>query len=77
MKARFYMHLQHRSNVTLIRLMRVPMGVCVASAFKALLWTASSCLNPKGPDIGALIIRIGFWGPFYYKYNKEPPKQYW
>ena len=24
--------------------------------------------------IGALIIRIGFWGPLYYNYNKEPPK---
>ena len=28
-------------------------------------------------NIGALIIgkiRIGFWGPVYYNYNKEPPK---
>ena len=24
--------------------------------------------------IEALIIRIGFWGPLYYSYNKEPPK---
>ena len=24
--------------------------------------------------IGALIIRIGLWGPLYYKYCKEPPK---
>ena len=24
--------------------------------------------------IGALIIRIGFWGPLYYNYDKEPPK---
>ena len=24
--------------------------------------------------IGALIIGIGFWGPLYYDYNKEPPK---
>ena len=23
------------------------------------------------------MIRIGFWGPFYYNYNQEPPKQYW
>ena len=31
--------------------------------------------EPKGPNIGALlIIRTGFWGPLYYKYNKEPPK---
>ena len=27
-----------------------------------------------GFNIGALIIRIGFWGPLYYIYNKEPPK---
>ena len=26
------------------------------------------------PNVGALIIRIGFLGPFYYNYNKEPPK---
>ena len=24
--------------------------------------------------IGALVRRIGFWGPLYYNYNKEPPK---
>ena len=24
--------------------------------------------------IGALIIRLRFWGPLYYNYNKEPPK---
>ena len=31
---------------------------------------------PSGdePNIGALIIRIGFWGPLCYDYNKEPPK---
>ena len=26
-------------------------------------------------NIGACIIRIGFWGPLYYKYNKEAPKK--
>ena len=26
--------------------------------------------------IGALIIRIGFRGPFFYNYTKEPPKYY-
>ena len=39
-------------------------------------------LNPGGdfepgmevPNIGALIVRIGFWDPFYYNYNKEAPK---
>ena len=25
-------------------------------------------------SIGALILRIGFWGPLYYSYNKDPPK---
>ena len=25
-------------------------------------------------DIGALIIRLGFWGILYYNYNKEPRK---
>ena len=40
----------------------------------------SSCANtprvrPRwNPNIGALIIRTGFWGPLYYNYNKEPPK---
>ena len=24
--------------------------------------------------IGALIVRIGFLGPLYYSYNKQPPK---
>ena len=24
-------------------------------------------------NIGALIIRIGFWGPLWYNQNKEPP----
>ena len=23
------------------------------------------------PNVGALIIRIGFWGPLYHNYNKE------
>ena len=26
----------------------------------------------KGAITGALIIRIRFWGPLYYNYNKEP-----
>ena len=29
---------------------------------------------PAYPNVGALIIRIGFWGPLYYIYDKEPPK---
>ena len=27
-----------------------------------------------GHNIGALIIRTGFWAPLNYNYNKEPPK---
>ena len=23
------------------------------------------------------MIRIGFWGPLYYTYDKELPRQYW
>ena len=26
-------------------------------------------------DMGAFIIRIGFWGPLYYNHSKEPPKK--
>ena len=25
-------------------------------------------------NLGALIVLIGFWGPLYYKHNKEHPK---
>ena len=31
-------------------------------------------LSPKPPTIGALRIRIGFWGILYYTYIKELPK---
>ena len=31
-------------------------------------------LERQEPTIGALQIRIGFWGPLYYNYNKDPPK---
>ena len=34
----------------------------------------SKTLLQHDHDIGALIIRIGFWGILYYSYNKEPPK---
>ena len=32
--------------------------------------------KPENPliNVGALIIRKGFWGPLHYSYNKEPPK---
>ena len=30
--------------------------------------------EPKSLNTGALIIRIGSWGPLYYNYNKERPK---
>ena len=29
----------------------------------------------RGPAIGALIIRMGFWGILYCNYNKEPLKR--
>ena len=28
----------------------------------------------RAVSIGALVIRIGFWGSVYYSYNKEPPQ---
>ena len=31
----------------------------------------------EGPNIGALIIRIGFWEILHYEYNKQSSKQYW
>ena len=44
-------------------------------------WQASKhhVLRQPGPSAGyyrgLIIIRIGFVGPLYYHYNKEPPKQ--
>ena len=32
------------------------------------------CKSLKILTIGALIVRIGFWGPLCYKYKKEPPQ---
>ena len=36
----------------------------------------SNCQLPStvNLNVGALMIRIGFWGPLYYNSNKEPPK---
>ena len=33
--------------------------------------------HDKKPNIGTLIIRIGFCGPLYHNDNQEPTKQYW
>ena len=42
-------------------------------AFASSLGSHSSCCNQhlliKTANIGALIIRIGFWGPLYYNHN--------
>ena len=35
---------------------------------------SSESPKPKAPNIGALKIRIGFGGPLYYNFNKEPPR---
>ena len=29
-----------------------------------------------GVNLGALVVRIGLWGPLCYNYNKESPKKY-
>ena len=34
-------------------------------------------LKALGVNIGALVIRIGFWGILYCNYDKKPPKYYW
>ena len=33
-----------------------------------------SVKKAQSARVGALISRIGFWGPLYYNYNKEPPQ---
>ena len=35
---------------------------------------AHKCSQTLISHKGALIIRLGFWSPLYYTYNKEPPK---
>ena len=35
-------------------------------------WEPPGLLGALG--LKAPTIRIGFWGPFWYNYNKEPPK---
>ena len=40
-----------------------PFGIVAGCVFQML-----------GFNIGALIIRVGFGGPLYYNYNKDPPK---
>ena len=39
-------------------------------------WTYTGDPKPniQKPTMGASIIRIGFWGPVYYNYDKEPSK---
>ena len=31
-------------------------------------------IRPKNRHIGAVVIRLGFWGLLYYNCDKEPPK---
>ena len=43
---------------------------------------SAACFGSSGQhdktstDVGASMIRIGFWVPLYYIYTKEPPKEY-
>ena len=45
---------------------------------KADMKTPEFPASPKStapePKKGAIMIRIGFWGPLSYNYNKEPPE---
>ena len=46
---------------------RMPGFVCASTT------TADLRLDISArPNIGSLIIRIGFWGPLYHKHSKEP-----
>ena len=51
---------------------------CSIYSVRSMRYEPYSSLEATTPfrpcNLGALIIGIGFWGPFYYKYNKEPPK---
>ena len=40
--------------------------------FGSELWFSSLLVRKGQASIGALIIGIGFWGPLYYNYNKQP-----
>ena len=52
------------------------MGLCTGFAFGAVgTMQAAARADWMGfINIGAFKIRIGFWGPLYYNYKKEPPK---
>ena len=51
-------------------------GLRAESLRQAMQGLVHSKMKAWGSDlhIGALIIRVGFWGPLYHNYNKEPPK---
>ena len=48
-------------------------AVCFLMLFSSLLFfSITTLVLCRGAlNIGALIIRIGFWGPLYYNHNKE------
>ena len=37
-------------------------------------WTVTALDQAQVFNVGALVIRIGSWGPLNDDYNKEPPK---
>ena len=43
--------------------------------FRPLSKTGNPTYPKQSSSLGALIVRIGFWGVSYYNYNIEPPKK--
>ena len=74
------MYNDYRSNDTTLGLRTLQLRQSETGALNdAFTSKATGALLPETPNwatIGALIIRIGFRGPLYYTYNKEPPKWY-
>ena len=70
------------SRMHVVRQMQVSALLCLGACqvrLRRSIWPLGAFLEPSaalmlGFSIGALIIIIGFWGPLFYNYNKEPPK---
>ena len=52
-------------------------ALSLVGIFRDLLEGGGVTVAWRSVNIGALTIRIGFWGPLYYNYKKEPSKEYW
>ena len=73
---RYYIRFLARQVATIDRLLSGSFGVggTAGAHFDRRLRFSSCPCNPF--VVGALILRIGFWGKLYYNHNKEPPRPY-